>query len=82
MSSKEGTHTPGSASSLDIEPGMLVRHRRPTCPLTWRERGLGLIIDIHTNPYTPSDIVHARILWSGAEYSSLCPLRDLVPCNE
>ena len=82
MSSKEGTHTPVSASSLDIESGTLVRHRRPL-PGAWRERDLGLIIDVHPSPYPRFDgDFTARILWSGAEHSSLCPIRDLVPCNE
>jgi hypothetical protein len=79
MSSKEGTHTPVSTSSLDIEPGTLVRY----CYLDEHGIKLGLIIDIHPSPYPRFDgDLTARILWSGAEHSSLCPIRDLVPCNE
>ena len=81
MSSKEGTHTPVSASSLDIEPGTLVRYRYAGELKDVIK--LGLIIDVHPSPYTRFDCdLTARILWSGAEHSSLCPLRDLVPCNE
>ena len=81
MSSKEGTHTPVSASSLDIEAGTLVRHRRSEWDATAQR--LGLIIDVHPSPYPRFDgDFTARILWSGREHSSLCPIRDLVPCNE
>ena len=81
MSSKEGTLTHVSTTRGDIGPGTLVRY----CGAGELKDviKLGLIIDVHPSPFEEFDGAYtARILWSGAEHSSLCPIRDLIPCNE
>ena len=78
MSSKEGTHTPVSTSSLDIEPGMLVSYRS-------RAWGEGLVIHVRRrrlqgNPLWREDV--AEVLWSGTDKVGVVPVCSLIPCGE
>ena len=73
MSSKEGTHTPVSASSLDIEPGTLVSYRDTSF---WGE---GLVVDvIHAELGTS---VTVEVLWLGSSETSVVSAGNLIPLH-
>ena len=79
MSSKEGTHTPVSDRSLDIEPGMLVSYRSRD---VW---GDGLVIHVRRHrpwPHHPNwaEFV-AEVLWSGTDKVGVVPVNMLIPCD-
>ena len=79
MSSKEGTHTPVSDRSLDIEPGTLVSYRTPGA---WGE---GLVIETHpvfsTGRLSRAQST-AQVMWCGTDSVSTIRFMDLFPCTQ
>jgi len=84
VSSKEGTHTPVNTSSLDIEPGTLVRQLLPAFDAPkpaadlW-PRATGLVVDVIHAEFGTS--VTAEVLWLGSSETSVVSAADLIPLH-